>query len=306
MVITVILFSIAPLGVVAQNTSADLKDDPISTMGTKPDPMIPTSGTGITFTENAKDYGINQIVPAFGIHYLPEPYGFFKWPDVSQPGTWERIATFPDIRYTAGDFLGSDFDKLYVIDNMTNRLLTISTVNGGKKKVATLTPPEGLLTGLTGAEGFFYGLVTDCESQTTLYKLNLAGEIEILGIIPNVFCGIDLAYIPSEKMIYLVDIGADALFKVNPADPAGAIKVGDGLGYPANYAQGLDYDEVNGILYWAACSQSATAELRIINTETGSSEKVGDFPSNNVSLFAIAAVARDMQHQIHFPMISRD
>lgn len=300
------LFSIAPHGVVAQNTSADFREDLISSMGTESDSVLPGNSTGITFTEKAKDYGINEVVPAFGIHVIPRPYGFSKWPDVSKPEVSELISNFSVYKIHSGDFLGSDFDTFYALDDESKTLLSISTADGSIETIATLTPPEGTPTGLTGAEGFFYGIVTNCINQTTLYKLNLAGEIEILGIVPNVLCGIDLAYIPSEKMIYIVDIENDALFKVDPANPAGAVKVGDGLGYPANYAQGLDYDEVNGILYWTACSHPASAELRIINTETGTSEKAGDIPSNNVALFAIAAVARDMQHLIHFPMISRD
>lgn len=305
-IITIMLLSLTPLGVVAQNPSTDINDDPISLMGTKTDPMLSASDTGIILTEKAKDYGINEVVPAFGLHVFPFPVGFYKWPDVSQPGDWELISPISDPKIHAGDFLGSDFSKLYAISNESKELFTISSADGSIETIATLTPPEGTLSGLAGAEGFFYGIVTNCINQTTLYKLNLAGEIEVLGIVPNVSCGIDLAYIPSEKMIYIVNLLGRTLHKVDPSNPAGAVKVGEGLGYPAKYPQGMDYDEENGILYWAACSDADFAELRIINTETGSSEKVGDFPSGEVTVFAIAAVARDMQHQIHFPMIHRD
>lgn len=305
-VITLMLFSIAPHGVVAQNTSADFKEDLISAMGTKSDSVLPGNSTGITLTEKAKDYGINKVVPAFGIHVIPSPYGFSKWPDVSKPEVSELITNFSGYQIHSGDFLGSDFDTFYALDDGSKTLLTISTADGSIETIATLTPPAGILSGLTAAEGFFYGIATNCLIQTTLYKLNLTGEIEVLGDIPNALCGIDLAYIPSEKMIYIVNLLGRTLHKVDPSNPAGAVKVGEGLGYPAKYPQGMDYDEENGILYWAACSDADFAELRIINTETGSSEKVGDFPSGEVTVFAIAAVARDMQHQIHFPMIHRD
>ena len=299
------LFSITPHGVVAQNTSADFKEDLISSMGTKSDSVLPGNSTGITLTEKAKDYRINKVVPAFGIHVIPSPYGFSKWPDVSKPEVSELITNFSGYQIHSGDFLGSDLDTFYALDDGSKTLLTISTADGSIETIATLTPPAGILSGLTAAEGFFYGIATNCLIQTTLYKLNLTGEIEVLGDIPNALCVVDLAYIPSEKMIYMVDVSHDALFKIDPANPAGAVKVGDGLGFNANYAQGMDYDEVNGILYWAACSPDLTAELRIINTETGGSEKIGDFESSEVTAFGIAPGYINMQHHIHFPMINR-
>ncbi|MCK9247064.1 MAG: carboxypeptidase-like regulatory domain-containing protein, partial [Anaerolineaceae bacterium] len=55
----------------------------------------------------------------------------------------------------------------------------------------------------------------------------------------------------------------------------------------ANYAQGMDYDEENGILYWAA--YTTLAELRIIDIYTGASVALGAFTQGEVDAYAIAA-----------------
>jgi len=60
-----------------------------------------------------------------------------------------------------------------------------------------------------------------------------------------------------------------------------------GLGVDPNYAQGMDYDEENNVLYWAA--YTTAPELRIIDITTGASALIGTFTQGEVDSFAIAA-----------------
>lgn len=257
-------------------------------IGSKPNAIQAEPGAKLTLNGNAAKYGINAVVPAFGAHLYPDPQNYVKFPDVAVPGTWQVVAPVAGTIY-AGDYLGSDFSKIYVVDNVTKEFKTISTTDGTSQVLATITTPAGTVAGITGAKGFFYGITSTCGTNTILFKLNLDGTTETLGTIAGATCGIDLAYVPAENMIYIVDIQEDVLYKVDPANPAGAVKVGTGLGYLASYAQGMDYDEANGILYWAACSDNDFAELRIVDTVTGASVKVGDFPSGEIDAFSIAA-----------------
>ncbi len=60
------------------------------------------------------------------------------------------------------------------------------------------------------------------------------------------------------------------------------------LGADPNYAQGMDYDEENNIMYWAA--YTTQPELRVIDMTTGASALVGAFTGlDEVDSFSVAA-----------------
>ncbi|MCA9940099.1 MAG: DUF4394 domain-containing protein, partial [Anaerolineales bacterium] len=86
-------------------------------------------------------------------------------------------------------------------------------------------------------------------------------------------CIIDIA-INAEGQMYGVDIVSDVLYQIDPNTGVGTL-VGP-LGASANYAQGMDFEETSGILYWAA--YTASGEMRVIDTNTGASALVGAFP----------------------------
>lgn len=262
--------------------------NPNATDGIKPSTIAPTQGLGFELNANAAKYGIETVVPAYAAHLYPDPQTYAKFPDVAVPGVWEQFGTNVGSVY-AGDFLGSDFTKFYIVNNDSKQLATIDTTTGALTPVATITTPTGNMTGMTGAKGFFYATTSTCGTESILFKLWPNGETETVGVIADAPCAIDLAYIPSENMIYVVDNVTAALHKFAPDNPGGAVQVGSGLGYAPSYAQGMDYDEANGILYWAACSDNTYSELRVIDTQTGSSVKIGNHPSGELDAFSIAA-----------------
>lgn len=213
--------------------------------------------------------------------------GLFRIPDLEQPGNWEKLAPVQEYYY-GGDFLGTDFSKIYVVKD-TNDFYTIEIETGNFEHIGKLSIPNNLtVNGISGADGFFYALASDCSSSLAyIMTLTPTGGIELIPTAP-IPCGIDIAYVPDNGMLYVVDITTDHLFSVDP-DTGETIDIG-ALGFNAGFAQGMDYDEESKILYWAAYTGGGNGQLRIIDLETGASALVGPFPGDNESdCLAIAA-----------------
>ncbi|MFZ2096338.1 MAG: carboxypeptidase regulatory-like domain-containing protein, partial [Anaerolineales bacterium] len=193
------------------------------------------------------------------------------------PGAWTIIANIPGSQYFAGDFINGDFSTLYVIDYATNTLYTVDTTSGVVTTIGSSTPRSGeTWTGMSGAtDGTMYASSTNI-TRSTLYTVDLdTGAVTEIGEITNAPAIIDIAITPAGLM-YGVDIVNDNLIEIDPATGAGTV-IGY-VGINANYAQGMDYEETSGTLYWAA--YSSYGELRIIDPATGNSTPVGSFPSS--------------------------
>jgi hypothetical protein len=123
-----------------------------------------------------------------------------------------------------------------------------------------------------------------------LYTINInTGAATLVGTITNAPCAMALAIDPAGQWLYAVDIVNDNLVKIDPATGAGTI-VGP-VGIDANFAQGMDFDDFTGTLYWAAFS--SFGELRILDTTTGASTLVGAFPGDaQIDALAIKGLAR--------------
>ena len=233
-------------------------------------------------------YLIDSSVPAslctqayaFNLH----TYTMIRFPDVGSPGNVAAVGSTGDAGYFAGDFLGRDFSTIYAIDYNTNQLYAVSTANASATLIGSSIPAAGeSWTGMTGAvNGIMYAASTDCTSSS-LYTLDVnSGAPTPIGVITNGPCIIDIA-INAAGELYGVDIVNDELVKINPANAAGTV-IGS-LGIDANYAQGLDFDDLSGDLYWAAyhvlSDTSTQGEMRIIDTSTGASTLVGMFPDGD-------------------------
>jgi len=225
-------------------------------------------------------------VPANGVDALGG--NFVEWPDVTIPGAWNVVGGGMG-QFFAGDFLLGDFSKMYILDYATNTLLTVDTASGAQTVIGPAPPAGGeSWTGLTGAvDGTLYASSTTCV-VSTLYTVDPgSGATTPVGPISNGDCIIDIS-INAAGELYGVDIVNDVLVQIDPATGAGTV-IGS-TGVAANYAQGMDFDEVSGILYWAA--YTAQSELRILDTMTGASTLVGAFPGGTeVTAFGIATTA---------------
>jgi hypothetical protein len=121
-------------------------------------------------------------------------------------------------------------------------------------------------------DGTLYASGTTCGSST-LYTIDPDdGTVTPVGPITNAPCIIDIAINANGEM-YGVEIVNDVLVQIDPATGAGTV-IGS-VGINANYAQGMDFEDESGILFWA--SYSVSGELRIIDPTTGASTLVGAF-----------------------------
>jgi subtilisin family serine protease len=224
--------------------------------------------------------------PAFAVDAYPGE-NLVSIPDTTAPGVWNVVGSVASTAFFAGDFTGGDFSTLYVVNYNDNNLYAVDTSNAAYTLVGATTPPAGeTFSGLSGEPGGeLYGLTTTCAGSSLVTVDPATGATTLLGALPGIDCGIDLAYNTDEDQIYIVDIITDSLFRVDPGTLA-VTNVGL-LGVAANYAQGMDYEEETGILYWAA--YTAQGELRVIDMSTGASALVGAFPSGaEVDSFAFA------------------
>ena len=202
--------------------------------------------------------------------------------------------------FFAGDFINGDFSTLYVVDYGDNGLYAVDTTTAATTLIGTTSPPGGeTFSGLTGGPGGeLYGLTTSCGSSSLVMVDPATGATTNLGALPGVDCGIDLAYNTNDDMIYIVEIISDNLFKVDPVTLA--VTTVGALGIDANYAQGMDYEEETGILYWAA--YSTAGELRVIDMTTGASALVGGFPGGD----EVDSLAFATGGSVDVPWISED
>lgn len=213
--------------------------------------------------------------PAFAVDAYPGE-NLVYIPDTTLPGTWTVVGAVPGTEFFAGDFVGGDFSQLFVVNYTGNTLFSVDTATAAATLIGTTTPPAGqTFSGLSGTpDGTMYGLTTTCSASNLVIVDVATAATTDLGALPGIGCGIDLAYNTDDDMIYIVDLLTDSLFRVDPATLA-VTEVGP-LGVGANYAQGMDFEEETGTLYWAA--YTTAGELRIIDTTTGASTLVGAFP----------------------------
>ena len=209
---------------------------------------------------------------AYGLDVYPGG-NLVNFPDADIPGSWNIIGAVPQF-HPAADFLNGDFSTLYALDYDTNQFVSIDTATGARTVIGT-TSPNGSWSGMTGAtDGTLYAVSSVCGSNSTLYTIDPnSGALTTIGNIGAGTCIIDIA-INAEGQMYGVDIVSDVLYQIDPNTGVGTL-VGP-LGASANYAQGMDFEETSGILYWAA--YTASGEMRVIDTNTGASALVGAFP----------------------------
>jgi len=219
-----------------------------------------------------------DIAPGEQMRYIP---------NTGTPGEWEYVGSVAGTAYYAGDFVGRDYSQMYVIDYNLNELHSLDTATAADTTIGACSPISGQSwTGATGtADGTLYASSTG-NSRSYLYTVNIAtGTATVVGEITNAPVIIDIA-INAAGYMYGMEISNDRLMRINPATGAGTV-IGS-IGYNADYAQGMDFEEESGVLYLAAYNTGTNrGELRIANTTTGNSTLVGGFP-DDVEVDALA------------------
>jgi hypothetical protein len=193
--------------------------------------------------------------------------------NLNSPGTLNTIST---ITPTGSDFIcaGSWADNTwYVSEYGANTLGTIDPSDGTYTVIGSFGVGIDAMA-YDNATNTMYGAGYDGISNSQLYTINLStgtatfvGDIGY-GIIIGIACN-------ASGTLYAANLD-DNLYTINKT--TGASTVIGPLGISINYAQDLEYDNENGILYLAG--YTSFASLYTINPSTGAASLVGDFPSS--------------------------
>jgi len=233
-------------------------------------------------------------VPAYGVNLDPVGGNAIVSFDAANPGALTFIA--PTARTLVGAaFVDNDFSKFYTFDFNTGDVLSIATSDGSETLIGNSgVGGQGLnVTGLAAdpASGVLFATATDLSGDdplSLLYTIDItSGSATLIGPFGSGRI-IDVA-MRADGHLFGVDILGDEVidFSVGTLGP---------LGFDAEFAAGLDFDQSNGVLYFAAIdNQGPSAQLDrmyTIDTTTGFATLVGgiseDPGSAQLSALAIA------------------
>ncbi|HRY32517.1 MAG TPA: T9SS type A sorting domain-containing protein [Bacteroidales bacterium] len=118
-----------------------------------------------------------------------------------------------------------------------------------------------------------------------LYTLDTtSGQASIVAMVGG-FLGICLGC-DNNGVLYTVNTGTDNLVAINKT--TGGFTVVGPIGFNANYAQDMEFDNSDFTMYYAAYRDSVGGQLRTVNLTTGATTLIGAFNGNmEVTGFAI-------------------
>jgi hypothetical protein len=246
---------------------------------------------------------------AFAIRYEfnvpPFPTLYQRLNDLANPSNTETIRDLVARDILAGTFIGDDFSQQFAIDDCCEHFLTIDTATG---------EPSINMGRLQGSPEIqrWWGMTWDATTNTLyavgaddfsvfgdtnwfLARIDRGHEVVatiiggLLGI-PQGVAIVGIAVDPIGRM-FGVDILGDRLFAIDKATTE-VTPIGS-LGFNANGALGLDFDDVTGTLYLTSIDDnSGISNLYTIDTATGQASVVGELVNGNQhSALAIASGA---------------
>lgn len=202
----------------------------------------------------------------------------YKYDMRNNPGLYSYVVgSFPTQALvgpgTPSSGFGWDFDStgttLWAHEFATNAFGTVSTATGVFTPMTSVVLPGGqTFTGLTidPRTDTFYVSGTD-GATSTLYTVNpTTGVATPVGDMTGLALVIDIAMNCDGEM-YAHDIGADALYQIDPATAAPTFVGNHGLA--ANFAQGMDFDNEDGTLYGCIYTGGGTNTYASWDTTTG-------------------------------------
>jgi hypothetical protein len=276
--------------------------------GTLPDDKTPVSvgraPAGLPSSPAAGVPVLNPGEPGYTMDLMDD--SLYHIPDLDFPATWSLVSSGVTSAY-AGDF-GPDTDTEYMISQDTLSLYAVDVATGAATLIGPSDPGGGrTLTGMAWdpTSQTMYVSATD-GATAQLYTLNLtSGTLTLVTPVSGAPYLIDIAVDETGQM-WGVDISLDSLLSIDKA--TGATTVIGSIGFTANYAQGMDYDLENHILYLAGYNYngvSGTGELRIVDRTTGNTSLVGTFPDGDeVDAFAVEAGGIPPWNEV--PWVSED
>lgn len=237
---------------------------------------------------------------AYGLRFTFTGWEYDRFDDLADPGATTHVGTPHDLFYAA-DFIDDDFSKEYII-NEGNSFATISTEDG------SVTYNYGSVQGTVSTILFWLGMTWDATTRT-LYGVGIdpfvdgppeaylasvdfshGAQATVIGQFPPGVLMIDIAVDPSGHL-YGLDISGDVLMAIDK-ETAEVQSIGS-IGFNANFAQDMDFDDATGILYLAGVDgDSETGSLYTVDTQTGAATLVGPLrEGDQYDGFAIASGA---------------
>jgi len=216
-----------------------------------------------------------------------------------------EIASMGDLILTAGAFVDEDFTQLYTIDYYTYHLLAVDTRTGATTLIGTAPLDGGGInwTSLAwdASTSTLYGMAYDQSRSglvSYLYKVDpvtaattLVGEVTGIGDPTNGDLVSGIA-IDTDGTLYGIELVGDTFVTIDKN--SGEAQVVSSLGFDANYAQSLDFDDYTGTLYYAAFNNSdGEAEMYTIEPFSGTLTQLSPIGADpTTTQLAALAIAR--------------
>ena len=191
----------------------------------------------------------------------------------------------------AGAFVGNDFSREFLIDDVNASFFTIDTVSGeqsfsnGSVHGSPEILPNGVFRSMTwdATTNTLFAVGTDTfsifpETRFFLARIDMGHEIvaTTVGELPSIAQGVEIFGIAVDPIgrMFGVDVLGDQLFAIDK-DTAEAAPIGS-LGFNAAGVVGLDFDDATDTLYLTALDSAASiGNLYTLNTLTGEASLVG-------------------------------
>jgi len=230
--------------------------------------------------------------------------GIYVSLDANAPQAPTTLGSSPSpIHVFAGDFFGNDFSVEYAIDTNANILYTVSTTTAAASPIATMTPP---------VDNFDWNALRWDASTSTAYAVTVgpirrnplspwystlytvdpaSGVSTLVGPIQNIadptqnILMADIA-ISADGLIYGLDLVSSSLMAIDKT--SGAASVIGSIGFDANNAQSMDFDDATGILYLAGCvnnpaiSACGQSNMYTVDTSTGLASLIAPIGSGGI------------------------
>lgn len=219
--------------------------------------------------------------------------GTFITFDALVPGATTQVGSH-DYSLTGGAFIDGDFSKMYAIDGFspghTNDFVTVDTATGAITLIANA--PNSMAEGWTSLDydattGNLYGSSGVCNTVSRLWTINPAtGASTQVGVITGATCIVAIAVSP-DGLMYGFDIVTDSLYAIDKT--TGAASLLGSVGFNANYAQDMTFDQATGVLYLAGFDGGAfTDQIYTVDLTTGAATSVGDIGASVAEVDAMA------------------
>ncbi|HEV7489846.1 MAG TPA: hypothetical protein VGO25_03510 [Rhodanobacteraceae bacterium] len=225
--------------------------------------------------------------------------------DASAPASVTDVASLNGLTLLAGDFKGEDFSTLYAIDFLSFNLYKVDTMTGAVTLVYLAVPPPG------AQADAWNGMAWD-QTTNTMFAVTSAGrtpttylstidpdtaETTFIGPITGVgdpVAGavvVDIA-VRADGLMFGVEIVTDTLVAIDKT--TGEAQTLGSIGFDANFAEGLDFDDTTNTLYFAAIDNgTGAAEMYTLDTDTGAGTLISPIsPDPTGTQYSALGIAR--------------